>query len=167
MRLREVEDSLFMDFEPLLREMKTGVDVLDVEILSENRRYVVRVTIYNPSGVTLDHCASVQRVLSDRLDVLDPIAEAYDLEVSSPGLERTLRRQKEFDLFKGFLCQANLFAPIGGKRTFQGRLAGLVDGPDGEPGVALETDQGPVTLSRKNVSKVQLVYDPKAREAQE
>ncbi|MGI6643222.1 MAG: ribosome maturation factor RimP [Bacillota bacterium] len=167
MRLRGLEDDLFMDFEPLVREMNIGVDVLDVEFIKENKRRILRVTIYSPDGITLDHCARVQKVLSERLDVLDPIPDAYDLEVSSPGLERTLRRDKEFCVFKGSLCQANLFAPVDGKRTFQGTLAGTEIGQDGEPVIVLKTRQGLVTLPRKNVARVRLVYDPKPRKGEE
>ncbi len=167
MRYRKVEDNLFFDFEPLVRAMSQGVDLLDVEILTENKSRVIRAIIYKADGITLDDCAAVQNLLSDRLDELDPFPDAYILEVSSPGLERTLRRDKEFPLFSGLLCRVNLFAPVDGIRTFTGVLEGLSIGPRGESAVALKTSKGLITLDKENVSKVQLIYDFKADETQE
>ncbi|MGI6632563.1 MAG: ribosome maturation factor RimP [Bacillota bacterium] len=169
---REIEEKLFSDFEPLVKA--AGVELLDVEMLSENKMTVLRATIYSPDGITLDDCAAVQRILSDRLDETDPIPGSYSLEVSSPGLERTLRRPKEFVIYKGELCQVNLFAPEDGKRTYRGRLVGLETSPDGAESVVIETVGGPESngrkersgvtakerrcFDRKNVSKVQLVF---------
>jgi ribosome maturation factor RimP len=153
---RDLEDKLFVDFEPLIRDM--GLALLDVELTSENKASVLRATIHKPEGVTLDDCASVQNALSDLLDATDPVAGSYTLEVSSPGLERTLRRDKEFATFKGKPCQANLFAPVDGKRVFLGDLVGLEKDLAGKELVALETPEGVVRLDRSNVSKVKLVY---------
>lgn len=153
---REIEDRLFPDFARLVQSM--GLELLDVEITSGNRASVLRATIYRPEGVTLDDCASVQNALSDRLDETDPIPGSYTLEVSSPGLERTLRRDKEFVIFKGMLCQANLFSPVNGKRVFQGQLIGLEKDGTGKESVALDTADGVVRLQRANVSKVMLMY---------
>lgn len=155
---REVEDRLFSEFEPLVRSL--GAELLDVEILTENRGTVLRAVIHRPQGVTLDDCADVQRTLSSRLDETDPILGTYTLEVSSPGLERSLRRDKEFEVFKGMECQANVFAPVTGKRTFRGELMGLEKDGAGET-VVLKTSEGLVRLKRANVSKVKLLYDEK------
>ncbi len=137
---RDIEDKLFRDFEPLVEGL--GVDLLDVEFTSENRSSVLRATIHKAEGVTLDDCASVQRVLSDRLDETDPIQGSYMLEVSSPGLERSLRRDKEFGIFKGRPCRVNLFAPVQGKRTWAGELVGLDKDPAGSETVVLSTPDG-------------------------
>jgi ribosome maturation factor RimP len=153
---KDIEEKLFADFEPLVTPL--GVEILDVELLSEHRQTVLRVTIYRPEGITYDDCVSVQHILSDRLDETDPISGSYNLEVSSPGLERTLRRDKEFSLFKESLCQVNLFAPVDGKRWFRGILLGLVQ-DEGEEAVSIETEEGEVrNFPRTNVSKVKLVY---------
>jgi len=151
-----LEDRLFLDFEPMVRGL--GLELLDVELTSENRRPVLRATIFRPEGVTLDDCAAAQNVLSERLDETDPIPGSYTLEVSSPGLERTLRRDKEFEVFKGMPCQATLFAPVDGKRSFQGELVGLEE-DGGKEYVVMQTPGGPLRLERSNVSKVKLLYD--------
>jgi len=153
---RDLEDQLFLDFEPMVRSL--GLELLDVELTSENKRPVLRATIFRPEGITLDDCAAAQHLLSDRLDETDPIPGSYTLEVSSPGLERVLRRDKEFEVFKGMECQANLFAPVDGKRSFQGELAGL-DRSGGKEFVLLRVPGGLMRLDRSNVSKVKLVYD--------
>jgi len=153
---RDIEDKVFKDVEPLVEGL--GVELLDVELTNENRNSVLRATIYKADGVTLDDCASVQNVLSDRLDETDPVSGSYTLEVSSPGLERSLRREKEFRIFKGTPAQANLFAPVLGKRTFLGDLAGLGKDASGNETVILQTPEGEVHLERANVSKVSLVY---------
>jgi ribosome maturation factor RimP len=135
---REIEERLFADFEPLARS--AGVELLDVEMLSENKMTVLRATIYRPEGITLDDCARAQRILSDRLDETDPIPGSYSLEVSSPGIERVLRRPKEFVIYRGEPCQVNLFAPKDGKRVFEGRLVELAVEPDGGETVVIEVD---------------------------
>jgi len=155
---RDIEDKVFKDFEPLVEGMGLGLQLLDVELTSENRASVLRATIYRDTGVSLDDCAAVQRVMSDRLDETDPVPGSYTLEVSSPGLERSLRRDKEFRIYKGMFCQVNLFAPVNGKRTYQGDLIGLARDPAGIEGVALSTPEGTVQFERGNVSKVRLVY---------
>jgi len=155
---REIENKLFEVFEPAVRD--AGLELLDVEIIHQGKRTVLRVTIYRPEGVTLDDCVTIEKILSPQLDELDPIPGSYNLEVSSPGLERTLRRDKEFAIFKGRLCQVNLFAPVDGRRVYRGVLMGLKpeDDATGNEAVFLETDGGVVALRRKDVSKVQLLY---------
>gem|GEM_PF-884280 len=135
---REIEDRLFADFEPLVRD--AGVELLDVEMLSENRTTILRATIFRPEGITLDDCVKMQHILSDRLDETDPIQGSYSLEVSSPGIERVLRRPKEFDIFKGKPCRVSLFSPQDGKRVFEGRLVELAVGPEGSESVVIEMD---------------------------
>lgn len=158
---KELEDQIFADFEPLVRD--AGAELLDVEILTEYGRTILRAYIYRPDGVTLDDCVAVQDVLSLRLDETDPIPGSYCLEVSSPGLERVLRREKEFAIFAGRECQVNLYSPYKGKRVYVGKLAGLIKDPvDGtRESVVLETDKGIETFDRRNVSKVQLRYVPR------
>lgn len=156
---REIEDRLFPDFEALVGALGMGLELLDVELASENKASVLRVTVYKRDGVTLDDCATVQQAVSDRLDEIDPIPGSYTLEVSSPGLDRTLRRDKEFTIYQGEFCQANLFAPVEGKRVYQGTLVGLVKDDSGADAVAIDTGEGRVLLARTNVSKVKLLFD--------
>lgn len=76
-------------------------------------------------GVTVDDCADVSRAVSAVLDVEDPIAGAYRLEVSSPGLDRPLMKPADFARFKGFAAKVELGRPLDGRKRFQGRIVGL------------------------------------------
>lgn len=156
---RELEEKLLRDLEPVV--VSSGAQLLDVELLSQRKELLLRVTIFKDDGVSLDDCAEVQKAVSDKLDEMDPIPGSYTLEVSSPGLERTLKRDREYSIYKGRLCQVSLFAPVNGERVYRGKLAGLWKGEDGQEVVGLETESGRVLLPRSNVSKVQLVYDEK------
>lgn len=160
-RTRAIEDKLFLELEPLVEQ--AGVRLLDVESTSQGKLPVIRICIYSSEGVSLDDCVRVQSVCGDYLDREDPVPGSYTLEVSSPGLERVLRRDHEFDLFRGRLCQVNLFRPVDGKRTFRGYLDGLANLPGALGGaVALAAEEGNLVFDRANVSKVKLLYDEKS-----
>jgi len=155
---REILNNLFETFGPIVENM--GLELLDIEFTSEAGRPILRVTIYKPEGVTLDDCVSVDRAVSPILEEMDPIPGSYSLEVSSPGLERALKRDKEYEIFSGRACRVNLYGPIDGKRTFEGALIGL-GGTQGEEAVIIRGEHGEIALPRRNVSKVQLVYQEK------
>ncbi|HON86628.1 MAG TPA: ribosome maturation factor RimP [Bacillota bacterium] len=159
MSRKQLLEGLFEAFEPEVRA--AGLELLDVELTSdENRKTILRVTIYSPNGVTLDDCVNVETIISPMLDEMDPIAGSYNLEISSPGLERVLKRDKEYEIFGGRLCRVNLYGPIDGKRMFEGLLVGL-DYSEGESRVTILTESGQRSFSRQNISKVQLVYQEK------
>jgi ribosome maturation factor RimP len=103
--------------------------------------------------MTIDDCAEISRSVSALLDVADPIAGAYTLEVSSPGLDRPLVRPEDYDRFAGFEARLELAAPRDGRKRFRGRLIGL-DGDDvrlaGEGG-------GEVRLPFAAIAKAKLV----------
>jgi ribosome maturation factor RimP len=77
--------------------------------------------------MTVEHCAEISRAVSAILDVADPIAGAYRLEVTSPGLDRPLTRRADFERFRGFEARVETELPIEGRRRFRGRLLGVVD----------------------------------------
>jgi ribosome maturation factor RimP len=77
--------------------------------------------------MTVEHCAEISRAVSAILDVADPIAGAYRLEVTSPGLDRPLTRPADFERFRGFEARVETEVPIEGRRRFRGRLLGVVD----------------------------------------
>lgn len=85
--------------EPILEEL--GLELVEVQLRNERGGLVLRVTIFRPSGVTLDDCSRVSRELSHLLEVEDPIKSAFNLEVSSPGLDRPLKTEKDFRRYIG------------------------------------------------------------------
>ena len=103
-------------------------------------------------GMNVEDCAEVSRMVSALLDVEDPIASEYTLEVSSPGIDRPLTRLADYDRFAGLEAKVETRLPVDGRRRFRGRL----DGADGDK-IRLETDAGPVTLTFADIAKAKLV----------
>jgi ribosome maturation factor RimP len=103
-------------------------------------------------AMTIDDCAEVSRAVSALLDVEDPIAGPYNLEVSSPGLDRPLVRLDDFDRFAGFEAKVELKDPLDGRKRFRGRLLGVEDG-----NVRMEFDGDAVSLPYDNVGAAKLV----------
>lgn len=101
-----------------------GFEVTDLELHLSRGRGLVRVFIDSARGVTVDDCEAVSRQVSSILDVADPIAGGYSLEVSSPGLDRRLVRPEHFDRFAGSEVQVKLRRLIDGRRRIQGTLVG-------------------------------------------
>ncbi|SOC50958.1 ribosome maturation factor RimP [Chromohalobacter canadensis] len=109
--------------EPVVTAM--GFDLWGVDYLAQGKHSRLVIYIESAEGVTVDDCASVSRQVSGVLDVEDPIAGEYRLEVSSPGMDRPLFTLAQFARFKGSRVQVKLSAPFEGRRKFQGQLAGV------------------------------------------
>jgi len=107
--------------------------------------------------MTVDHCAEASEAISAILDEVDPIAGAFELEVSSPGLDRPLTRPDDFRRFAGLDARVELSEPVAGQRRFTGRLDGFEAGSDAA--VVLSTEQGPVRLPWGTVKKAKLVLN--------
>ena len=117
--------------QPILESM--GLELVDIEFGRFGPDAVLRLFIDKQGGVMLDDCAELSRELSLILDVEDAITCRYTLEVSSPGLDRPLKKQADYDRFAGRLVKIRTYQPFlddsGNKRkTFLGKLEGLVDG---------------------------------------
>jgi ribosome maturation factor RimP len=108
-----------------------GLELVDVELAGAGGRTTLRLYIDRDSGVSLDDCTSVSRAVSAALDVEDPLQGAYDLEVSSPGLDRPLRTPDHFQKYAGEKVRVKAFGPIlelENRKTFVGILGGFEDG---------------------------------------
>ncbi len=101
-----------------------GLELVEVQFRRESG-WVLRLFIDSPKGVTVDDCAAVSRQVSSYLEVEDVIEQAYTLEVSSPGLERPLKRKEDFVRFCGRQARIKLREPIDGQRVFIGLLSTL------------------------------------------
>lgn len=104
------------------------------------------------TAMTVDDCADISRAVSALLDVADPIAGAYTLEVSSPGLDRPLVRPEDYDRFAGFEAKLELGQPFDGRKRFRGRLLGRSDDR-----IRLATDAGEVALPLTAIARAKLV----------
>ncbi len=102
-----------------------GLSLVGVEVAHEGARTILWVFIDNPEGVTIEDCARVSPELSAALDVDDPLPAAYELRVSSPGLDRPLMSAQDFVQYAGQEAQLSLSTPLGGRRKFTGVLGGV------------------------------------------
>lgn len=128
--MRKDLQELWMLAEPHVRD--AGFDLIEVEYGREPSGWVLRLYIDTPEGtqgsVTHDDCERVSRDVSASLDVADRIPHAYQLEVSSPGLDRPLRRERDFARFIGETVRVRLDEGVDGRRNFSGTLQGAKDG---------------------------------------
>ena len=106
--------------EPVVQRL--GFELADLEVRLGGRNGLVRLFIDQPRGVTLDDCEQVSLAVSALLDVEDPVPGHYNLEVSSPGLNRKLTKPKHFTRFVGELVKVEMRFPIEGRKRFRGRL---------------------------------------------
>ncbi len=101
---------------------ESGLELVDLEFRREGRGWVLRLFIDKPGGVSLDDCAAVSRELGDQIDVEDLIPSRYTLEVSSPGLDRPLKKEEDFLKQIGKTIQLSTSAPLDGQRFFMGKM---------------------------------------------
>lgn len=125
-RTAEIVDRVRSLAEPILADR--GLELVDLEFRREGRGWTLRLYMDRAGGVTLDDCQRVSQELGDHLDVADLIPYSYNLEVSSPGLDRPLTRDADFLRFAGKAARITTSEAIQGQRNFHGRLAGLADG---------------------------------------
>lgn len=131
-----------------------GVSVYDVEYVKEGSGYYLRAYIDKPEGVNVQDCENVSRRLSDELDREDFIPDAYILEVSSPGLGRTLKKDKHLRASVGQDVEIRLFKPVDKRRDFSGVLEGF----DTEQ-VTIRNGDTSMTLKRADIAVIRLAID--------
>ena len=117
-----IEETIRVLVEPLV--LHAGMELLGVEYAGSR----LVLTIDKPGGVTVDDCAHVSRIVGDLLDIKDPVPGRYNLEVSSPGINRPLTREEDFTRFAGEKIVLKTKDPINGRRRFKGTLEGMEDG---------------------------------------
>lgn len=138
--------------QPLVEDL--GYEFVGIEHSSNPKHPVLVVYIDAPGGIAVEDCAKVSREIAAILDVEDPIPGQYQLEVSSPGLDRPLFTLAQFQQFSGEVAQISLFAPREGRRKFKGKILGTKEGQ-----VKMEQDGVEVTLDLGNIAKARLVPD--------
>lgn len=131
-----------------------GMELVDLEYRREGPRWMLRLFIDKEGGVTVDDCARISRELGDLLDVKDLIPQAYVLEVSSPGLNRRIRKKKDFSRFAGKKVQLLLVAPKDGRRKIVGDLIGV----EGEEVIVTGTE-GRFSVALEDIAKANLIYE--------
>ncbi|HTN52445.1 MAG TPA: ribosome maturation factor RimP [Anaeromyxobacter sp.] len=148
--------------EPVL--VRDGFELVEVEWLRLGGRWTLRVFIDRPGGVQIDDCQAVSRTIEPILDVEDFIEPAYDLEVSSPGLDRPLRKARDFERFAGQRAQVKAYGPVAGtapgspgRKHWTGVLKGFRDGA-----VEIEVDGVLHRVPHDQIAKASLEFDVEA-----
>lgn len=108
---------------PIINEK--GFELVGVEFINEEGEWFLRVYIDKEGGITVEDCEAVSRPLSDKLDEFDPIDIGYYLEVSSPGINRPIIKDKDFERFEGRKVTITFLKPRNGKDVIEGILKGL------------------------------------------
>lgn len=125
-----------------------GFELWGLEFFQQGRRSVLRLYIDGPEGVGVDDCAVVSHQVSGVLDVEDPIAGEYTLEVSSPGWDRPLFTPAQFMRFVGSMASVRLASPLNGRRRYKGVIQGVT-----EKEVELLVDGSPVSIPFQSIDK--------------
>jgi ribosome maturation factor RimP len=129
-------------------------ELVDVAFASDRGRWVLRVYIDKEGGVTLDDCAQVSRELGTLVEVNEIIDHPYTLEVSSPGLDRPLKKEKDFQRAVGMKIKLKTIAPIDGQKKFVGQLQEVLDG-----GLILLVENKRISVSMADIERANLVYE--------
>lgn len=148
----EYEKRVFDILTPITDEL--NLKIVDVEFLKEAGNYYLRVYLDKEAGVTIEDCEAASRRLSDKMDENDFIPEAYILEVSSPGLDRPLRRERDFAYSIGREVDIKTFKEIEGRKEFRGILKEY----DKET-VTVEIEADNMVFERKGLASIRWAYD--------
>tara|TARA_R110000868_G_scaffold144960_4_gene364515 strand:- start:33361 stop:33810 length:450 start_codon:yes stop_codon:yes gene_type:complete len=144
-------DKLFDIIEPAVAAVEFSL--YGVEYIPQGKFSLLRVYIDSPNGVTLDECAIASRQISAVLDVEDPINGKYNLEVSSPGMERPLFKAEHYAEQVGKVIKLSVYTPIDNRRTFEGEVVSA-----NEEAVTLTVDEETLTFDLSDVVKAHVVY---------
>ena len=132
-----------------------GFELVDVEYVKEAGNWYLRFYIDKEGGITVDDCEAVSRIFSDKLDELDFIGDAYIMEVSSPGLGRPLKKEKDYVRSMGKEVEIRTYRPINKEKEFYGILSAY-----DESSVSITTeDQKEQTFEKADIALIRLAFD--------
>ena len=146
--------------QPILKDL--DCELVDLEYLREQRGWVLRVFLDKDGGINLDDCAKASREISSLLDVENLISTAYNLEVSSPGIERPLKKASDFERFVGQLAKIKTLDAIDpdktgkNKKTFVGTLSGF---EAGDVLLKLKKDAAMIRIALHQIDKANLKFE--------
>jgi ribosome maturation factor RimP len=144
-----LHDRLIALLEPVLAE--SGYELVEVEFIPGRGGGTLRVYIDGPDGIDVEDCAAASHLISELLDAADPFPAAYSLEVSSPGLDRILRKAEHFARFVDNRVKVELVAPRAGRK----RYTGVLRRADAES-IELEVDNFSVSIKLAEVARARL-----------
>ena len=135
---------------PIVEENQ--VELVDVEFVKEGQNWYLRIYIDKDGGVTIDDCEIVSRAIEKVIDEKDPIEQAFILEVSSPGIDRPLKKETDFVKYAGEIVDIKLYKAIEKQKEFQGKLKGL----EGTTVTITDDDGKEVSFERKDIASIRL-----------
>jgi ribosome maturation factor RimP len=150
MAKRKVEDIVYELAKPIID--RNNFELVEIEYKKEGSDWYLRVYLDKEGGITINDCQSVSEELSDLLDEADPIEQSYIFEVSSPGIERPLKTDRDYEKNNGKLIEIKLFSPLNGKKALEGILKGHTSDK-----VEIETDGEIVQVEKSSIALIKPV----------
>jgi ribosome maturation factor RimP len=151
--MKEMESSLEDLIEPMVEE--TGLRLVSVDIARQGKRLVVTVCLDREGGIDVNTCAEMSEEISRYIDVEDLIEDKYTLEVASPGLQRILRKPREYRCFLGREVEVLLRQPFEGRQKMLGKLIAADD-----EGMTVIVDDEEITFPYQALKKTRLYFKP-------
>lgn len=148
----EIVDRVKKIIDPILSN--EGLECVDLDYRREARGWILRLYIDKEGGVKLDDCARISQEVGRILDVEIPIAIPYTLEVSSPGLTRPLKTERDYVKYQNRLIRVKTVTPIGNQRQFKGRLLKVAN-----EGIEIDMGGGVVHIPFQNIGKANLILE--------
>lgn len=149
MKKEDLMDRLNILIKPIV--VQNGCELYHIEYVKESGENYLRIYIDNEKGISLEDCERVSRPVSDLLDVEDPITESYYLEVSSPGIFRSLYTDKHLEKYKGSQISVKLSGLFNGKKLFGGTLLDFND-----LDITIESDNNTISIPREKIKNISL-----------
>lgn len=150
--MASIEEKVESLLTPIINNL--GYELYDVEYAKEGKDYFLRIFIDKLEGIDLNDCEKVNNSINDLLDEADYIKEQYFLEVSSPGIERILKKDKHLQANMENLVEVKLFKPIEEQKVIQGILKDF-----NKETLIIESNDKNFEIERKNISVIKTVYD--------
>lgn len=148
--MSQFQDKLNALIEPAVEA--AGFELIGVEFVRAGKHSTLRVYIDHPDGITVDDCADVSYQVSSVMDVEDPISTEYNLEVSSPGMDRPLFKSAHYEAVVGQVVSLRLRIPQGNRRNFKGEVLSVADDK-----LTIQVDNEQFELVISNIEKGNLV----------
>lgn len=129
-----------------------NIELVDIEYVKEAGQFYLRIYIEKEGGISLDDCEVVSRAINPILDEKDPITDNYFLEVCSPGLDRPLKKEKDFIRYAGRDVDIKLYKPLNGTKQLEAQLVGLTD----DKKIEVIIDDQKVEFDKKDIAIIRL-----------
>ena len=151
--MASIEEKVTNLVEPIIE--KIGYELYDVEYAKEGKNYFLRIFIDSEKGIDLNDCEKVNDAITDILDTENYIKDQYFLEISSPGIERVLRKDKHLEKYIGTDINVKLFKKDeNGKKEYLGKLKEY-----NKNEIVIEQEEKEIKIERKNISQIKTVYN--------